>query len=77
MADVNTGAVRATRTGLRELLDALAPIAVDMGGAAAFGHAYDLVDVGGAIAQRRLAADEGIAALPRRLADRFLEPWPG
>lgn len=77
MADVHTGAVRATRTCLRELLDALAPVAAEMGGAGPLRRAYDLVDANGAIAQRRLAADEGIAAVPGWLADRFLEPWPG
>ena len=77
MADLRTGSIRPTRTWLRDLLDTLAPIATRMGSGRALEHARDLVEVNGAIAQRRLAAAHGIAGVAPRLADRFLEPWPG
>lgn len=77
MADPRSGVVRPTRECLQELLETLEPIARRINGASALRHAYQLVDVNGAIAQRREAAQHGIAAVARRLADRFLEPGPG
>ena len=77
MADLNNGAVRATRECLYELLDALEPIAKRLGAGGALHGARELVEVNGAIAQRRVADQAGIHAVPGWLASRFLEPWPG
>ncbi len=73
MADLESGRRRSTREQLKELLDALEPFAQRLGGAAQLAHARVLVDVNGAIAQRRIAAESGIAAVPRWLASRFLD----
>jgi carboxylate-amine ligase len=77
MADVETGALRATRDCLSGLLDTLAPVATRLGAGDALMHARRLVEVNGAAAQRREAGRAGIGAVAGWLADRFLEPWPG
>jgi carboxylate-amine ligase len=77
MADLHSGATRPTRALLRELLDALAPVAARLGGGACLHRARQLVEVNGAIAQRRVAKTQGISALPGWLASQFLESWPG
>lgn len=77
MADPATGAVRSTRACLTELLDALEPIAARLGAGACLGAARRLVEVNGAIAQRRVARESAPAGLAGWLADRFLEPWRG
>jgi len=76
MADLDSGAARTTRACLHELLDALEPIAARLGAAAEVDHARKLVDVNGAIAQRRVAEEAGVAAVGGWLANQFLEPWP-
>lgn len=77
VADVHTGAVRPTRACLAELLDVLEPVATRLGAGSSIQRARELVEVNGAIAQRRVAKAAGIAAVAPWLADRFLESWPG
>jgi glutamate---cysteine ligase / carboxylate-amine ligase len=78
MADLETGATRPTREGLHELLDSLAPVAERLGaGAPAMGRARELVEVNGALAQRRTVERDGISSLPGWLASQFLAPWRG
>lgn len=77
MADLETGAVRPTRACLTELLDGLEPLAARLGSADALSRARKLVEVNGAIAQRRVARETGPAGLAGWLADRFLDPLPG
>lgn len=77
MADLQSGAVRPTRSVLHELLDTLAPVAARLGAEACLDHARALVEVNGALAQRRLAGRDGVASLPGWLASQFVEPWPG
>ena len=77
MADLYTGVTRPTRDCLHELLDALEPVAVRLGGTEGISRARELVDVNGAIAQRRVAEQAGIDGVAGWLANRFLEPWPG
>jgi carboxylate-amine ligase len=70
MADLSTGAVRPTRQVLSELLDELEPIALRLG--AAVGRARELVEVNGAIAQRRVVGAGGVRAVAEWLVERFL-----
>jgi len=72
LADLRTGALSPTRERLAELLDALAPVADGLGGAAGLAHARTMLDGGGAAAQREAAAEGGTLAAARSLADRFL-----
>jgi carboxylate-amine ligase len=72
MADLRTGARRSTREVLHGLLDAVAPIAADLGGAAQLDRARALVEVNGAMAQRSVAAATGMPGLGEWLAERFL-----
>ena len=74
MADLQTGAARPTRDCLHELLDMLAPVAARLGAAAEWRRARELVEVNGAIAQRRVAARNGIPNVAGWLASQFLEP---
>lgn len=73
MADLGAGHRRPTRDWLAELLGALEPFAARFGAAAELRHAGGLGEVNGAIAQRQVAADGGVAAVPRWLASRFLD----
>jgi carboxylate-amine ligase len=73
MADLQTGVTRPTRTCLHELLDRLDSVAARLGASDALARARELVEVNGAIAQRRAAARSGIAAVPGWLASQFLE----
>lgn len=77
MADLESGAVRTTRECLYELLQELEPIAARLGAAAEVAGARHMVDVNGALAQRRVAARAGVPAVAGWLANEFLEPWPG
>ncbi|MDX6675494.1 MAG: glutamate---cysteine ligase / carboxylate-amine ligase [Solirubrobacteraceae bacterium] len=72
MADLRTGARRPTREVLHALLDTLAPIASEVGGAAPLDHARELVEVNGAMTQRRIAASSGMPGLGEWLAERFV-----
>lgn len=76
MADLRTGRRRSTRECLEELLAALEPCAERLGASAELGCARQMVDVNGALAQRLVAAESGIGAVPRWLASRFLD-WAG
>lgn len=77
MADLHTGALRSTRECLRELLDALEPVATRLGGARELEWARALTERNGAIAQREVARRGGVPAVAGWLANRFLEPWRG
>ena len=77
MADLVTGARRPTREVLDALLDTLAPIASDLGGAAPLDRARELVEVNGAMAQRSVAAARGMPGLGEWLAERFLHDPSG
>jgi gamma-glutamyl:cysteine ligase YbdK (ATP-grasp superfamily) len=77
MADLRTGEVRTTRTGLHDLLDTLEPVAAQLTAACSFARARELVEVNGAIAQRRIAREAGIPAVAGWLASQFVEAPPG
>ncbi len=77
MADLKTGEQRPTRALLEELLEALHPVSSALGSDNELTHAGEMIASNGAVAQREVAAGDGIAAVPRWLAERFLEPWPG
>jgi carboxylate-amine ligase len=77
MASTQTGAVRATREWVEELLEILEPIASRLGAEPSFARVRALVQRNGAMAQREIAADRGIPGLCRWLAERFLEPGSG
>jgi carboxylate-amine ligase len=74
MADLDTGEMRPTRERLRELLDILEPMAHQLGASDGVSRARELVEVNGALAQRRVAARAGIPSLPGWLASKFLGP---
>jgi carboxylate-amine ligase len=71
MADLRTGARRPTRDWLLELIDAVEPVATRFGSSTALAHAREMVQCNGALAQRRVAAEGGVAALGPWLAERF------
>jgi carboxylate-amine ligase len=78
LADLWTGASRPTRACLLELLDVLTPVAERLGASGlAMRRARELVEVNGALLQRRVAGHAGISSVPGWLASQFLEPWPG
>ena len=77
MADLETGALRATRDCLTELIDALEPIAARLGAGGALAHARAMVELNGAIAQRAAASDGGAPAVTSWLAERFSQPCSG
>jgi carboxylate-amine ligase len=76
MADLQSGEQRPTRIWLTELLDTLEPVARGLGAGNELDHARAMVEVNPAMAQRRVAAAEGMTGLARWLAARFREP-PG
>lgn len=74
VTDVRTGAREAVADRLLGLVDRVRPAAVRLGCAAELTKVGELVaSGGGAAAQRREAFAHGIAALPGRLADRYLD----
>jgi carboxylate-amine ligase len=77
MADLQTGATRATRACLEELLETLETFAARVDALRPFEQARAMVETNGAIAQRRIAAAEGQHGLARWLCGRFLAPLPG
>jgi carboxylate-amine ligase len=77
MVDLETAARTPTRELLRELIETLRPTARRLGAEHDLDRAGKLVDVNGAIAQRRAAEAGGAPAVARSLADRFLEPLSG
>jgi glutamate---cysteine ligase / carboxylate-amine ligase len=72
MADVTTGTARPTRDCLHDFLHELTVAARSVGSAAWLERAVGLVDVNGAIAQRRVASGGGVEAVAAWLAERFL-----
>lgn len=73
MVDLETGALRATRSCLNELLDALEPVATRLRANQELARARELVEMNGAIRQRRVAAEGGIGSVAGWLADQFPE----
>jgi carboxylate-amine ligase len=74
MADLRSGVVRPTRDWLRELLDALKPVATRLEASAELDRARELVEVNGAIAQREVAQRSGVRSVAGWLANQFLGP---
>jgi hypothetical protein len=72
MADLDTGASRPTRDRLAELLAALGPTAAAQGSAAQLAEAGRLVEANGAIRQRRIAGERGVAGMAAWLAESFV-----
>jgi len=72
MADLQTGTREPTAWRIARLLDELEPVAGRLAGGAALRHAHALLESGGgAVAQRRVAAERGLDGLVRWLADRY------
>lgn len=71
IADLRSGEVRPTRERLGGLLDTLEPVAARLQSGEALARARELIEVNGAIAQRRVAARSGASALPGWLASQF------
>ncbi len=71
IADLHTGEVRPTRQRLSELLDTLEPVAARLDSGQSLARARELIEVNGALAQRRVAARSGASSLPGWLASQF------
>ena len=72
LADLETGERVATRDRLGALLDALEPVAAELGCSAELGHARRLADENGADRQREAAGDGDLRELVDWLAARYL-----
>jgi carboxylate-amine ligase len=72
LADLDTGERRPTRERLLSLIEALEPTARELVCAAELGLAAQLAERNGAMRQREFARREGVTALPRWLASRWL-----
>ena len=72
MADLASGCARPTRALLEQLLSTLEPIASRLGSQAALLRAREMVEVNGALAQRRVARSGGMRAVVGWLVERFL-----
>ncbi|HZU60230.1 MAG TPA: YbdK family carboxylate-amine ligase [Solirubrobacteraceae bacterium] len=77
MVDPRTGQRRRTRDCLEELLQALGPIAAELGASRALQQAVSMVQVNGAIRQRQVGEGGGAHAVAEWLVDRFLAAGPG
>jgi glutamate---cysteine ligase / carboxylate-amine ligase len=77
LVEVGGAERRPTREILRELLERLAPRAHALGCARELESARRLIEVNGAIAQRRIAAGCDTRAVARWLANRFCPPSTG
>jgi carboxylate-amine ligase len=77
MVDIETGRRRSTRESLLELIEQLGPVAERLGSGRGLARAREMVEVNGAVMQRRIVREEGPEAVARWLAERFLEPWVG
>lgn len=77
MAGPETGPPRQTRAWLEHLLTEITPTGEGLGLASQLAHAAELVEVNGAIAQRRAARRGGARGVAEWLVGRFLEPWDG
>ena len=73
MADLQTGALTPTSMLLAELLATLRPVAARLGAERALERASQMLQGGGALAQRRVAEQAGVGAVARWLSERFLE----
>jgi len=77
LVDPHTGARATTRRWLEQLLEALVPIAAELGADGALEHAATMLGANGAIRQRQAASRGGARGVAVALVERFLEPWPG
>jgi carboxylate-amine ligase len=73
MADLVTGNSTPTSVLLSELIAALQPVAARLGCERALDRASEMVEVNGALAQRRVALEAGVGAVAPWLSGRFLE----
>jgi glutamate---cysteine ligase / carboxylate-amine ligase len=71
LLDLDSGEPQPARARVRELIDAVAPTAARLGGAAQLEHARALADRNGAERQRALAAEAGTHRVVEWLADAF------
>jgi glutamate---cysteine ligase / carboxylate-amine ligase len=71
LANLETGELVPTRVRLEHLLDELEPVAAVQGASRELGSARALLERSGADAQRADAAEGGVRAAARGLADRF------
>jgi glutamate---cysteine ligase / carboxylate-amine ligase len=72
LADLSTGARTPARECLEALLSELAPVAADLGCATELATAATLGERNGAARQREIAADGGVRAVARWLADAYV-----
>ena len=77
MANFEDGKRSPTRERLLKLLEDLEPVGRRLGSDAALAHARELVEVNGALAQRRVSESEGIKRVAYWLSERFLAPPDG
>jgi glutamate---cysteine ligase / carboxylate-amine ligase len=77
MAELASGEPRSTRGHLHALLDVLRETAVRLGTERRLEHARRMVELNGALAQRRAAGEEGPRGAARWLAERFSRPEMG
>jgi carboxylate-amine ligase len=71
VADLQTGSLRPTRCCLEELLAELERLGPRLHSEACLSRAREMVEVNGAIAQRRVAREGGLRALAGWLVERF------
>jgi carboxylate-amine ligase len=74
LLDLDTGEPVPTREQVGDRIEALAPVAGRVGAAEQLGWARELVKRNGSERQRATAAEHGILAVVRSLADAFLSP---
>ncbi len=77
LPDLQTGERCPTRERLANLFDALQLTAATLNCERELARARQLAETNGAIAQRRIAEQNGVSALPRWLSDRFLAAADG
>jgi carboxylate-amine ligase len=73
MHDLETGATRPTRALLGQLLAELEPLGAALRSEGALRRAAEMVEGGGAVAQRQVALQEGVQGVARWLCERFLD----
>ena len=73
MADLQTGTLTPTSVLLGDLLATLRPVAARLGSERALERASQMLDGGGALAQRRAAEQAGVGAVAHWLSERFLQ----
>ena len=72
LLDLDTGDLQPARARVLALIDAVAPAAEALGGAAELEHARTLAARNGAERQRALAAERGVHGVVEWLADAFM-----